>query len=65
MGSTQDGSCLACKYETNVKVTDTDEHSSLPHYGIHYAHKRFYSADPWGLYHKTYYGRNLRISGIS
>jgi hypothetical protein len=27
--------------------------------------KKFCEIDSWGLYHKTYYGRNLRISVIS
>jgi hypothetical protein len=34
-----------------------------------YSHKfmpeMFYEIDPWGLYHETYYNRNLRISVIS
>jgi hypothetical protein len=34
-----------------------------------YSHKftpeMFHETDPWGLYHKTYYGRNLWISVIS
>jgi len=27
--------------------------------------RKFYEYEPWGLYHKTYYGRNLWISVIS
>jgi hypothetical protein len=27
--------------------------------------KQFYEIDPWGMYYKTFYGRNLRIFVIS
>ncbi len=27
--------------------------------------RKFYEYEPWGLYHKTYYSRNLWISVIS
>jgi hypothetical protein len=29
--------------------------------GFNHAQKSFMKLSPWGLYHKTYYGRNLRF----
>jgi hypothetical protein len=32
---------------------------------VTYGRKKFCNIGPWGLYYKTYYGRNLRIIAIS
>ncbi len=51
---------IACKYQTRVKVNGTGKQSSQ-RYGNNYDRKTFYIIGPWGLYYKTFYGRNLRI----
>jgi hypothetical protein len=46
-------------------MNGSGKHSSLLRYGNNYCRKKFYSTGPWGLYRKTYYGRNLHISVTS
>jgi hypothetical protein len=41
-----------------VEIADFDEHTSLLHYKMIQDRKKFFDPDPWGLYHKTFYGSN-------
>ncbi len=42
--------------------TGFNKHTGFLCYGINY---RFFDKGPWGLYYKTFYGRNLKIFLIS
>jgi hypothetical protein len=51
--------------ENKLERLARDKHSSLLQTLINYGRKKFYNNGPRGLYHETYYGRNLRIPVIS
>jgi hypothetical protein len=52
---------IANKYGTSVVVNGSGKHSSLLRHGNNYYNKKFYSKGHWGLYNKTFNGRNLQI----
>jgi len=44
------GSSLAYKYENWLKVTGSDEHTSLKYHCINYERERFYSVRPLSVF---------------
>ncbi len=55
------GSSLTCKYYNMVAENASGKHSSLLRYGSNFGRLEFCSTSSSDLYHKTYYGRNLRF----
>jgi hypothetical protein len=52
---------LAHKQQTWLERIARDKHSSLLQKFVTYGRKEFYNISSRGLYHKTYYGRNLQF----
>ena len=54
-------SCLANIHYTSLERVAMGKRTSLLQKLVNYDRKKFYNIGPRGLYHKTYYGRNLRF----
>jgi hypothetical protein len=65
MNFTLVSSGLACKYQTDKKVIQSDKHFCLQQCRMYYVRKKFYDAGPRVQSYKTFYSRNLRIFIIS
>ncbi len=50
---------------TRLERLASDKHSNLLVQFVSYEENNCYECDTRGMYHKTYYGRNLRIYVIS